>query len=125
MLTQEGGGDKFSVEEADFSEICSPPSKYTYFREKITFAEAINVCSQFQGQLAITEYGKDYEELYVFMEQEQGAIGNIWLRWTDGYKEGDWTDFESRKPPPFPIPWYNISEPTGGIGRLLSNFIDT
>ena len=73
----------------EFKEICSPPGKFALFQEKVTFPEAdqvlfkdylfswqdiigslddkrfnhCQVCSKFQGKLAVTETDEDYERL--------------------------------------------------------------
>jgi hypothetical protein len=99
----------------DFAKLCSPPSQFLLLQEKVVFAEAITLCAQLQGELAVTEVEKDYRALEDFLAQQGGV--NVWLRFTDQTTEGRWVDHASGRLPTAPIPWLSISEPTGFTGR--------
>ena len=113
-MSPEIGLDEFEVMEKSFEEICSPPSRFLFLPERITWDEAILVCNQFQGKLVVTEVEKDYRDLQEYLSKFTTLP--VWLRFTDNWSEGEWIDYETQRPPTFDIPWLHISEPTGFVG---------
>ena len=108
---------EYSVVEQDWTAVCSPPSNYIIFPERIVWLEALQLCGQFRGRMVVTDREEDYTRLTSFLiEYEEPPT---WLRFTDASSEGTWVDYKTQKEPHFPIPWLHISEPTGFIGEVL------
>ena len=112
--------EELSVEEMEFSQICSAPSTLLFFQESLVWKEAVKVCKKFQGELAVTEAEEDYSNLRAFLDPLTHLP--VWLRFTDSQTEGTWVDYETKKASSFPIPWLHISEPTGFIGLYHLDF---
>ena len=106
--------------ERSFDQICSPPGRFLFFQERITWLEAIKVCSKFKAKLVVTEVEEDYRNLRAHLSTFTTLP--VWLRFTDGGSEGVWVDYETKRSPHFDIPWLHISEPTGFVGmNILSS----
>ena len=119
-MSPEIGSDEYEVVERSFDQICSPPSRFLFFQERITWREAIKVCAKFQGKLVVTEVEEDYRNLREFLSTFTTLP--VWLRFTDGGSEGVWVDYETMRSPKFEIPWLHISEPTGFVGMSKHSF---
>ena len=121
-MSPEIGSDEYEVVERSFDQICSPPSRFLFFQERITWREAIKVCSKFQAKLVVTEVEDDYHNLQEYLSTFTTLP--VWLRFTDGGSEGVWVDYETKRSPKFDIPWLHISEPTGFVGMSFNTFLD-